>query len=314
MMPRKRKRIHKHVKDQYEDGVENSMLYAEKQNSSSRYSKRTKDEPSSLVPQVQTTMDQAIRLDESKKEKKKQVSSEEVRKANCCNIEEGNDTDTRIVHETLNVFDEDRFFSTTATFPASVLEEARSQIYEGMEEPLRRLEHGGHEMFLDYLKQKSAMRCLNGRSQEGKETVRKSLHDAYISGDIRGYQRRLLEVALSKNIIINLATGTGKTLIALLCIKEKKNFSNQSENSTNKKQTLFLVPSVALAIQQSITLRSNLPGFRVETACYSTSSSRKSRKALASCDIIVATHGAVRLHHTHCFLPEVFLILHTYNS
>jgi ERCC4-related helicase len=279
MMPRikrSQKRKHKSIKDQYEDGIENSVMFVDKRNGSPSRSKRSKDDNEKKIQKMKGNRFYNRGSDE---EGTKVCPNDDVQY-----YEDKNYTNEDNEHDKINIFDEHRFFSTTSAFPDKVLEEARSQIYTRIEEPLRRLEQGGHELFLDYLKEKNnTQQSRNHRSHE--EAMRKSLDDAYISGDIRGYQRKLLDVALSKNIIINLSTGSGKTLIALLCIKEMK--------QRTKKQTLFLVPSVALAIQHSTTLQSNLPGFRVETACYATSSSKTSRKTLAYCDIIVATHGAV---------------------
>eukprot|EP00957_Ditylum_brightwellii_P064314 4880630-Ditylum_brightwellii.AAC.1 len=102
----------------------------------------------------------------------------------------------------------------------------------------------------------------------------------------------------------------GKTLIALLCIEyflekttttthssnndcdnnltretieQKKDDDNTNEPkdngaATSKKQIWFLVPSVALAIQQSMTIKANIPLCQVETACHTSSKSVQARK------------------------------------
>ena len=132
------------------------------------------------------------------------------------------------------------------------------------------------------------------------------IKDATINGDPRKYQRILFERAKTKNTIVNLGTGYGKTLIALMCIKH---FSPAFKEG---KQTLFLVPSVALAIQQSITLRANLPSYSIQTACFATSNSETSRKALATANVIVATHGAILdllQHYADIFTISKFNLL-----
>jgi hypothetical protein len=207
------------------------------------------------------------------------------------------------------------------------------------------------------------------RIKKREESIRKSLRDALVNGDPREYQRTIYEVAKKRNTIVNLGTGSGKTLIALLLIREiwstseekdlkekkkkknnekelkmipeskkskdennddnnKDNNDNDNDNDDNKvnvddnvnlkpttkkkkekQQTLFLVPSVALAIQQSLTLRANLPRLRVETACYASTSSKRARISLGKCDIIVATHGAIQdllMHYGDTFSMERF--------
>lgn len=57
------------------------------------------------------------------------------------------------------------------------------------------------------------------------------------------------------------------------------------------KQTVFLVPSVALAIQQEAALSANLP-LSVGTAHGVAVFSPKKRAELAKCNVLVATHGA----------------------
>jgi hypothetical protein len=156
---------------------------------------------------------------------------------------------------------------------------------------------------------------------------------------------------------VNLGTGAGKTLIALLLIREiwsaksssssdkteietgkktagtqisdhsmndngdvdsakdetrRENESGTSENEEAKKQTLFMVPSVALAIQQSLTLSANLPHLHVETACYTSASSKRARTLLSKCDVIVATHGVIQdllMHYGDTFRMQLFNLI-----
>lgn len=197
---------------------------------------------------------------------------------------EFDDNDNNISAANDVVFDENKFFSAP-TFPQPLLEEAKSMIYERIHDPLCRLEaEDGPKVFREYRRQRC--RTLKADEKEEQRLLQKNLEDLLVRGDPREYQRHLLEIALKKNTIINLGTGTGKTLIALLCIKEKRAMEQD-------KQTLFLVPSVALAIQHSLTLQSNLPNFKVETAYNARRGS--DRAGLLACEIIVATHGAVSL-------------------
>lgn len=184
------------------------------------------------------------------------------------------------------IFDEKKFFSIPS-FPENLLKEAKAQIYSNIEGPLRRLEQEGHELLTRH--QQERREKIAAERAEEERMIEKSLDDLLIRGDPREYQQQLLEIAVSRNTIVNLGTGSGKTLIALLCIKEK-----HAARDNGKRQTLFLVPSVALAIQQSLTLRANLPHFRIETACYATANSKRSREKLSECDVLCATHGAVR--------------------
>ncbi len=150
------------------------------------------------------------------------------------------------------------------------------------QEPLRIIEEEGIEKYLDWLASSTTTKHSTVQTHQERQ-----LADATIAGDPREYQRLLLESALAQNTIVHLGTGYGKTLIALLLIKEK------SIEWKNDKQAVFLVPSVALAIQQALSLRANLP-FTVETACYDASNSEIHRHKLQKAQIIVATHGAVR--------------------
>lgn len=114
-----------------------------------------------------------------------------------------------------------------------------------------------------------------------------ALEDAVVRGDPRRYQLALFELAKKQNTIVNLGTGQGKTLIALLLIKH---FAKDFEEG---KQALFLVPSVALATQHTTTLQANLP-YTVGTAFHNSNKSPGFREEMAKVNILVATHGAAR--------------------
>ena len=67
-------------------------------------------------------------------------------------------------------------------------------------------------------------------------------------------QIELFQAALDENIIVYLPTGSGKTFIAALLIKEKSHEVSKPLDSGGKR-TVFLVPTVVLAIQQAAYLR-----------------------------------------------------------
>jgi len=110
----------------------------------------------------------------------------------------------------------------------------------------------------------------------------------------------LVELAKRQNTIVNLGTGQGKTLIALLLIKH---FASAYQEG---KQTLFIVPSIALAGQHTTTLLANLP-YTVATACHSSTRSTANKEKLAQANILVATHGAAKdlfMHYGDLFSFE----------
>jgi ERCC4-related helicase len=137
---------------------------------------------------------------------------------------------------------------------------------------------------------------------------------AFIGGNVRRYQNTLLEMAKRQNIIVYLSTGAGKTLIALLLIQHyHQNVNHDNSNNTQHKQTLFLVSSVALALQQTAVLQANLPPhLHVCTASQMTVSKETQRNKLASAQVIVATHGAMLellQHYGDLFQMQHFSLL-----
>ncbi len=251
-------------------------------------------------------------------------------------------------------FDERKFFALP-TFQPHVKEEAFRKIYAALEAPLKVLEEDGYEAYRQYLdyrdgdddaghfrsemKNRGLFRKFHTkhsqqeRERKREESIRNSLKNAIVNGDPREYQRKIFEIAKTRNTIVNLGTGAGKTLIALLLIREvwsakgKEGKEKQPENTNDqgdaekgnktsaesiknqKKQTLFLVPSVALAIQQGLTLRANLPHLHVQTACYTSASSKRARAALGTCDVMVTTHGVIQdllMHYGDTFRMDRF--------
>ncbi|KAL5292593.1 Dcr-2.2 family protein [Megaselia abdita] len=79
----------------------------------------------------------------------------------------------------------------------------------------------------------------------------------------RDYQTKLLEIALSRNSIIYLPTGSGKTFIAIQAIKRLSN-SLKGEWGKGAQRTAFLCNSVALAEQQCDCLKMHLPDLKVK--------------------------------------------------
>lgn len=146
-------------------------------------------------------------------------------------------------------------------------------------------------------------RDKDGQAAAAKEKQERALQDAKIDGGARSYQISLLETCKKRNSIVYLGTGSGKTLIAILLVKELA-----AAAFAAGKQTLFLVPSVALALQQSTTLQANLP-HSVGLACYSVTAAAVQ---LRSCNILVATHGAfleLLQHHGDMFAMANFNLL-----
>lgn len=113
------------------------------------------------------------------------------------------------------------------------------------------------------------------------------------TGKLRDYQIFMLERAKKGNTIVHLGTGMGKTLIGIMLIKDFLACTNKGNAAAGgaKSQILFLVPSIALAVQHTDSLRANLP-CRIETACHTSSHSAKAREDIAAADIVVATHGS----------------------
>lgn len=202
------------------------------------------------------------------------------------NVEDNDDDADDDKEDDVKVIDlnEEQFFSAPSFTPEEMAK-VEPRILEMIAGPFQNLEANGYETYTKYLQEREQKRDRHSKAQ--LEKMQQALQDATIRGDPREYQTALFEIAKTKNTIVNLGTGFGKTLIALLCIRH---FSPDFDEG---KQTLFLVPSVALAIQQSATLRANLPGFSVQTACYASSNSDASRRALGKANVIVATHGAV---------------------
>ncbi|EPY51313.1 hypothetical protein SPOG_02488 [Schizosaccharomyces cryophilus OY26] len=83
---------------------------------------------------------------------------------------------------------------------------------------------------------------------------------------LREYQRDVFHVARKQNTLLIMATGAGKTLLAVKLIREKQEEQLREGNGRQKRLSVFLVNTVPLVIQQADYLRSQLP-FRIGV-CY----------------------------------------------
>eukprot|EP00956_Cyclotella_meneghiniana_P000038 scaffold83_cov57-Cyclotella_meneghiniana.AAC.4 len=69
--------------------------------------------------------------------------------------------------------------------------------------------------------------------------------------ELRGYQKRIVETAISDNVIVLLPTGSGKTLIAAEAISRLGH------------RSIFFVPTIPLVAQQAAAVRSHTPSLNV---------------------------------------------------
>ena len=77
------------------------------------------------------------------------------------------------------------------------------------------------------------------------ESEEKEEEEEHVKLKARPYQEELLQKAQEGNIIVYLGTGSGKTFIAVMLIKEMR-----GELMAGPKKAIFLVNSVALVAQQ----------------------------------------------------------------
>jgi dsRNA-specific ribonuclease/superfamily II DNA or RNA helicase len=188
-------------------------------------------------------------------------------------------------------------------------------IYANMDQILAQLEEGGVAAFdRIVLEQQSSKQHNKIQGSEAsidqKNQRQEALETATIRGSPRDYQAALFEIVKTRNSIVHLGTGKGKTLIALLCITHfLENGATEGLAPNKRKKALFLVPSVALALQQTTTLRANLP-YTVETACWNCA--KVDRVALSEADVLVATHGSMHdllMHYGDMFTIEHYALV-----
>lgn len=141
------------------------------------------------------------------------------------------------------------------------------------------------------------------------------LSDKYLSEeDARSYQLSMVQAAKEKNAIIHLGTGAGKTLIAIMLIRHFLELPVGT--SKDRRQVVFLVPSVALCRQQYAVLKANLSCsiMSVSGNDSNVGFNENIEKSLSqSTRVVVATHGAyleLLSHHKDIFkLSEVDLLI-----
>jgi len=202
-------------------------------------------------------------------------------------VEDGETDHSLILPNVSSAFDVKTFLSVSS-IQGQELKEVKAHVARCLKGPLEEFQKSGYSVHEEYRRQKedeSRQPECNDPEQDDKDAekanqLKKVILEARIEDDPRDYQQFLLDIAISRNTIIHLGTGFGKTMIALLCIKHFEGG-----------RTLFLVPSVALANQQAMTLEANLPGYTTAKAFCSNNSG--SREHLARSDVMVATHGAV---------------------
>jgi superfamily II DNA or RNA helicase len=168
---------------------------------------------------------------------------------------------------------------------AQIADKARSNI----ESIHKAISEGGYDAYIKLRSSSYEDKC-NPDSHETIDSVEDTTdaleEESIVRGDPRWYQTAMFELAKSRNTIVTLETGKGKTLIALLLIR------HLSHTFQEGKRTLFLVPSVALATQHATTIRANLP-YTVATASYNSARKPGAKEAMATANILVATHGAM---------------------
>ncbi|KAJ5644785.1 ATP-dependent helicase dcl2-2 [Penicillium longicatenatum] len=116
----------------------------------------------------------------------------------------------------------------------------------------------------------------------------------------RTYQLEMLQSSLQQNIIVAMGTGTGKTLIAVLRIRE-------ALNMIPDKLVWFLCPTIALCEQQVEVLRCHLPSSRARSFTGRDQVDRWGEKAiwdaaLARVRVAVSTHQVLLDVLTHGFI------------
>jgi len=181
-------------------------------------------------------------------------------------------------------------------------ESAIRQNIAKIERDLQFIQSHGYDRFVETHHNKSHE--SNNNNDEGgndnDESSKVNLGTSF-EGTLRDYQIYMLERAKKENIIAHLGTGMGKTLIGIFLIREflsrssrmngnDEECSGKKEKEKEKSHILVLVPSIALAVQHTDTLRANLP-CTVATACHTSSHSSKARDEIANARVIVATHG-----------------------
>lgn len=149
---------------------------------------------------------------------------------------------------------------------------AAANIHDVINEAYGAFAAGGVASLKQYIKEKNEKKkpdqnqlCSVEEREEEDQKIQEE--NAKITGDPRPYQNAMVEIAKRQNTIVQLNTGMGKTLVAIMIIRHFAPEFKEIDSQGYSKQTWFLVPSVALAVQQAHTLKVNLP-YKVVTACH----------------------------------------------
>ncbi|CAF1053013.1 unnamed protein product [Adineta ricciae] len=96
-------------------------------------------------------------------------------------------------------------------------------------------------------------------------TTNMTTDDKPVELDPRSYQIEIMEQAKLKNLIVCLPTGSGKTYIAIMLIKELTSKESRRSVKEGGKRTIILVKTVELARQHCATIEKQ---FSSKVACY----------------------------------------------
>ena len=149
--------------------------------------------------------------------------------------------------------------------------------------------------------------------ESSKHSPKQNKEYQYIISGAKEYQLEMLSIAKTKNVIVFLETGLGKTYISILLLKHIYN-EPISANITNRisyekqtsKKALFLFETVSLLLQQSKVIKqnTNLKVFKMfgDSKSTYTSSKSKFQKALNKYDIICATPECIYRYFSFGFI------------
>ena len=126
-----------------------------------------------------------------------------------------------------------------------------------IQKDLQYIHDHGHE---EFMKKQPYIQTNNDDDNDSTASTEENNHlGSSFDGSLRDYQIYMLERAKVENTIVHLGTGMGKTLISIFLIKELLSRRNKNDNvvvddlgnNKNKSHILFLVPSIALAVQHT---------------------------------------------------------------
>ena len=146
---------------------------------------------------------------------------------------------------------EDVPFILRSPFPPDQRAEAIKQNVASIERYLKFIQDNGYD---EFIKQCATAHENDGGENDDDADLNNNLGSSFEGGSLRDYQIYMLEQARSQNLIVHLGTGMGKTLISIFLIKEF--LSRRDSNTTtaavgDRSHILFLVPSIALAVQHT---------------------------------------------------------------